>query len=355
MVRKIVYGAGALILVALAVILIAGIHFDRSRDELAKLYTTPNSQFISLGGASVHMRDEGNAQGPVLVLLHGSNSSLQTWEPWVKELGERFRIITMDLPGHGLTGSVPGDDYSRPAMVEFVHRLLQSRGIGKFALAGNSMGGGIAAAYAEKYGDQLTALVLIDAAGIPRDPKDKPLLAFRMIRWPGAGFVMRWFTPRSLIAKTLRQSFADPSKVTDAMVDRYVDLMLYDGNRAATLKRFSHPDDDQALATALPQIHVPTLILWGTEDRLIPVSYAKGFETGINGSKLIVYEHVGHIPMEEIPAQSAADTRNFLESATAAASMPGAPSQDVNSAPGQVTVPSLKGKGSVEVAPLGAQ
>ena len=352
--KKILLGAGGLVLFALFIIVMSGVHFDRSRDELAKTYATPASQFIALNETSVHFRDEGNPDGPVLVLLHGSNSSLQTWEPWVVELGDRFRIISFDLPGHGLTGRVPGDDYSRAGMVEFVHRLVQSRGLEKFALAGNSMGGGIAAAYAEKYGDDLAALILLNAAGIPRDPKEKPVLAFRLIRMPVIGSMLRWFTPRSLVGKTVRESFADPSKVSDAMVDRYFDLMLYDGNRETMLKRFSKPDDDQALAAGLSQIHVPTLILWGDRDRLVPLAYAKGFETGIKGSRLIIYKNVGHIPMEEAAVQSASDVRNFLESAFAAAATQGIPSQDVNGVPGQMTVPSVQGKGAVEIAPLSA-
>jgi pimeloyl-ACP methyl ester carboxylesterase len=355
MVKRVLLGAGALVLVALIVIILSCVRFDRSRDELAAAYATGASQFVTLNGANVHLRDEGNRDGPALVLLHGSNVSLQTWEHWVVELGGRFRIISVDLPGHGLTGPVPGDDYSRPAMVEFVHAVVQSRGLTKFALAGNSMGGGIAAAYAEKYGDELTALVLLNAAGIPREAADKPVLAFRLMRMPVIGGILRWFTPRSLVAKTLRESFADPSKVTDEMIDRYYELMLYEGNRAATIKRFSNLDDDAVLAAGLPKIQVPTLILWGAQDRLIPVSYAKGFEEGIPGAKLIIYENVGHIPMEEVAQQSASDVRDFLESAFAAAATQGVPSDAEDGVPGQMTVPPVKGKGAVEIAPLGAQ
>jgi len=354
MVKRLALGAGGLVFFALLVILVSWLHFDRSRDELAKSYASASSQFIDLDGARVHMRDEGNPDGPVLVLLHGSNASLHTWEPWVAELGGRFRIVSVDLPGHGLTGRVPGDDYSRAGMVEFLHKFVKARGLAHFALAGNSMGGAVAVAYAEEHGDDLAALVLLNAAGLPRDPGEKPLLAFRLLRMPLAGSAMRWFTPRSLVARTVRESFADPSKVDDAMIDRYLELMLHEGNRAATIKRFSVVEDDAALAAGLSRISVPTLILWGTEDRLVPLAQARVFEAGITGSRLIVYEHVGHMPMEEVPAQSANDARIFLESVFAAASVYGELSTEEGSLPGQRTVPSLNGKGAVEVAPLGA-
>lgn len=353
MVKRIALGAGGLVLFALVVILLSSVHFDRSPDELAKTYASASSQFMDLNGVRVHMREEGNLRGPVLVLLHGSNASLHTWEPWVEELGTRFRIISLDLPGHGLTGPVPGGDYSRAAMVEFVHQFAEARGLYGFALAGNSMGGAIAAAYAETYGSDLAALVLLNAAGVPRDADEKPVLAFRLMRMPLIRNVASWITPRSLVAKTVRESFADPSKVSEAMIDRYFNLMLREGNREATVKRFATAEDDAALIEGLANIHVPTLILWGAEDRLVPLAHAKIFEVGIKGSKLIVYEHVGHIPMEEIPAESARDTRIFLDSVFAAASVQGLPSQEEGSLPGQMTVPSVQGKGAVEVAPLG--
>jgi len=354
MVKRILLGAGGLVLFALFIILVSSLHFDRTREELAKSYVSASSQFINLDGASVHMRDEGNPDGPVLVLLHGSNASLHTWEPWVAELGTRFRIVTVDLPGHGLTGRVPGEDYSRASMVAFVHKFIKARELENFALAGNSMGGAVAAAYAQEHGTDLTALVLLNAAGLPRDPEEKPALAFRLLRMPLLGGVLRWFTPRSLVAKTVRESFADAAKVDDAMINRYFDLMLYDGNREATIKRFSINEDDAALMEALSWISVPTLILWGAEDRLIPVAHAQTFAAGITGSRLTIYENVGHLPMEEIPAQSASDTRDFLESVFAAASVYGELSTEEGSVPGQRTVPSFKGKGAVEVAPLGA-
>ena len=358
MVKKLLGGALALLLLGLALAAVSVVRLDRTKEELAAKYTTPASQFLALpDGAIVHVRDEGVREGPALVLLHGSNASLQTWEPWVAALGTRYRVISMDLPGHGLTGAVPGDDYSRAGMTAFVRETMQALGVRRFALAGNSMGGGIAAEYAERFPDEVSALIHVDAAGIPRHDmgNGRIPLGFRIARMPVLSWIFRYVTPRAVFAEGLRKVFVDQSMVTEAMIDRYYDLALYDGNRRATMLRFQTPNSDEATAARLGEIKAPTLILWGEKDTLIPVSQAYEFKRRIAGSKLIIYPDTGHIPMEEVAERSAADVTAFLQMAImvpsvseggAAAVPSGLPSP-------ATTVPALKGKGAVEVAPIG--
>ncbi len=320
--KRIILAVLALLLVAIIGLAFAAYRPDLTREELMTRYTTPASQFITLpDGATAHVRDEGNKSGPVLVLVHGSNASLQTWEPWVKLLGDRFRLISLDLPGHGLTGTVPNGDYSRDGMAAFVHEVAQKLGLTRYAIAGNSMGGGIAAEYAELYPDELTVLILIDAAGLPRTlgAPEKPPLAFTMARTPVLRTLMRWSMSHQIMEEGLSKAFSDQSKISLDMVDRYENLNLCCGNRAATVARFSLPGNDAQVTARLGEIRVPTLILWGEEDGLIPVAYGHEYARLITGSKLIIYPDVGHIPMEEIAEQSAGDVRSFLETAVAPA------------------------------------
>src|SRR6185295_6043242 len=136
---------------------------DIPRATLETRYATPPSQFVTLGdGARVHYRIRGAADAPTLVLLHGSNASLFTWEPWSKTLSDKFRVVSLDLPGHGLTGAVPSHDYSSKAMAVFVAEFADKLRLQKFALAGNSMGGGVAARFAEMYPQRISALILVD-------------------------------------------------------------------------------------------------------------------------------------------------------------------------------------------------
>ena len=316
MVKRLLAGTATLILLALAVIVISVVQFDVPREELVGKYATGASQFVTLpSGASAHVRDEGNPDGPVLVLVHGSNASLHTWVPWVGELGGTYRIISMDLPGHGLTGRVPGDDYTREGMTAFVHELMETLNVERFAIAGNSMGGGIAALYTLEHPERVSALILVDAAGIPvkRDDDDVPL-AFRVASMPVISNVMRYVLPRSLVEEGVRKVFVDQSKVTDEMVARYYDLTLHEGNRDATRMRFASyaNRNEEAFAARLGEIEVPTLVLWGDKDGLIPVSAAHEFQKRIPQAELVVFKNVGHVPMEEVPEASAAAVRALL-------------------------------------------
>ena len=164
MVKRLLQALGLLVVVVVGAGL-AFVEFDLSFDELKDTYVSPSSQFIDLpDGSRAHVRDEGNRNGYPLILVHGSTASLHTWEPWVKELGNTYRIVSMDLPGHGLTGATPSGDYSRDAMVEFVRDVMDALGIDRAALAGNSMGGGVVAAFAEDYPTRVSHLILISSA-----------------------------------------------------------------------------------------------------------------------------------------------------------------------------------------------
>lgn len=347
MVKRSLQGVGILILLAIVVIAVSVVRFDKSKDELLPKYANAASQFVALpDGAVAHVRDQGNKAGPVLVLIHGSNASLHTWEPWAALLGAKYRVVTMDMPGHGLTGAVPNDDYSRTGMVAFVHEVTQKLGLTRYAIGGNSMGGGVAAQYAETWPDEVSALILVDASGIPRKPQPgaKVPLAFRLAQTPVLNKLLLYVTPRSIIAEGLHKVFVDQSKVTDDMVARYYDLTLYDGNRRATGIRFRLPPSDEATAEKLGAIKAPTLILWGEKDGLIPVEYAGEFQKRIPGSKVVIYPDVGHIPMEEVADRSAADVGTFLDAALAAEAA-GGPAEAVDTAP-------VHHDGKVQIVPL---
>lgn len=303
----------------IALLLIGGFAIGYTPDTDAQAmkgkYGGPASQFITLqSGLTVHVRDEGRRDAPVIVLIHGSNSSLHTWEPWVKRLGQAYRIVSLDLPGHGLTGMHPSGDYDYPIFVDVVDKVMVKLGITRAIIGGNSMGGGVSWMYALAHPQKVEAMILVDAAGAPRWEAKKAPIGFRIARTPILRDIMKIITPRSMVKSSLQTSVSVKSVVTDAAVDRYWELLRYPGNRAATIKRFSyvhnnHPATRERLAT----LKIPTLILWGEEDNLIPVDSAKWFAKAIAGSKLILYPKVGHIPMEEIPDQSAADVAAFLQ------------------------------------------
>jgi pimeloyl-ACP methyl ester carboxylesterase len=303
--------------ILIAILLIAGFAIGYTPDSdpaaMKAKYGSASSQFIDVGGGlKLHARDEGKRDGPVLVLLHGSNASLQTWEPWVAQLGSRYRVISLDQIGHGLTGANPTNDYSPKAFVDTLDAALTKIGVSKFALAGNSMGGGIAVHYVLAHPEKLSALILVDAGGAPNsEPKSTPI-GFKVARMPVIKELVRYITPRSIIEKSMHQTLANDAIIDDKMIDRYWELLRYPGNREATGYRFSAPRVPFD-AAALGKIAIPTLVMWGKEDQLIPVSAADWFTHAIPGAQEVIYPGIGHIPMEEAAGQSANDVDAFLK------------------------------------------
>lgn len=274
---------------------------DRDGAAMRAKYANAASQFVEISrGTVVHLRDEGPRDAPVVMLLHGSNASLQTWEPWVARLADRYRVVSLDFPAHGLTGPSAEGVYTSDAYAELVEKVRARLGIEKMVLGGNSMGGGVAWRYGLKHPERLAGLVLVDASGQPQPKGSKPPLGFYLARVPGVRDILASVTPRWIIARSLVQSVSVTGIVDDAMIDRYWELLLYPGNREATLDRFSQYGEPPN-TEALRGLNVPTVILWGNEDRLIPVSVAGWFAERLPDARLTVLGGVGHIPMEEAP------------------------------------------------------
>jgi pimeloyl-ACP methyl ester carboxylesterase len=234
----------------------------------------------------------------------------------VEQLGDALRIVSLDLQGHGLTGPIPSDDYSIGAMVETVEQLREVLGIPSWSVAGNSMGGAVAWSYALEYPERVEALVLVDSAGFwPREEEaaESGALAFRLAAMPGINRLLGAVMPRSLFDTTLKQAIHDDAQVTDAMVDRYWELNRHPGTRRATRLRMMGYRERLGEVPPVEELAVPTLVMSGKEDLLIPASAAEQFHERIPDSRLVIYPDVGHVPMEEIPVRSAGDVLAFLD------------------------------------------
>lgn len=287
---------------------------DRSVEQLKGRWAQAPSQFLAVNGLQVHVRDEGPRDDPVpLVLLHGTSASLHTWDGWVADLKGQRRVIRFDLPAFGLTGPDLQNDYTLEAYVRTVEGVVNAMGVKDFVLAGNSLGGQIAWATATALPQRVRQLILVDAAGYPMAPQSVPI-GFRIARIPGLRRLAEVVLPRGVIQASLRNVYGDPSKVTPELVDRYYELTLREGNRQALAYRF-----DQMLKVdiakgmlAIRALRVPTLILWGGKDRLIPVENGHRFAADIVGSQLVVFDDLGHVPQEEDPQRTVQALRKFL-------------------------------------------
>lgn len=286
---------------------------DLPHEVLQQRYGQAPSKFMRWSdGTRIHYRDQGPKDAATIVLLHGSNASLHTWEGWVKALVPKYRVVTLDLPGHGLTGGVPDGKYGYEAMLRFVKRFVDTLGLKSFVLGGNSMGGALSWKYTLRHPDQVKQLILVDAAGVPRKKAGRLPLAFRLARIPVLNKLILNVTPRSLVAEGLARSYGDPSKVKKETVTLYHQLALHQGNRAATVARFSGYRVDKEIPP-LAKIKAPTLILWGQKDVVTPIDMSDIYLKHIKGSKRVIYPSLGHIPMEEDPQATVKDVLLFLQ------------------------------------------
>lgn len=279
---------------------------DLARDEVVARYAGPTSRFASIEGMQVHYRDEG--QGPPLLLLHGTSSSLHTWDGWTQRIGAGRRIVRLDLPGFGLTGPAPDHDYRSTRLARVARTLLDQLHVERADVAGNSLGGRVALTLASETPERVRGLVLVDAAGMSGQA---PPPIFRLARTPVLGGLLRWITPRFLVKKNVREVYGDASRVSEPLVDRYYDLARREGNREALLRRLDGPRDPD-LDDILPRIAAPTLVQWGEKDVWIAESFGRRIAAGIPNAKLVVYPGAGHVPMEEIPDETARDADAFL-------------------------------------------
>ena len=281
-----------------------------SPDLLIARYANPKSEFIDIGGAHVHVRDQGIHDGIPVLLIHGANGSLYEWEGWTRALASQARLITVDLPGHGLTGAWPRGDYTVAAYADFIEMLADALHLDRFILGGHSLGGAVAWTFAATRPNRVSQLILVDSAGYP--PEGGELRwPTRLARLPLVGDIAIYFKPQLWVRLSLSRAYAESAKVTDELVKRTAELQRFPGNPEATLQRAR----TQRLLDPGPlkRLNVPTLILWGGKDRWVPVTDAFRFQADIKGAKLVIFDKLGHDVMEEDAQATAAVVAAFLK------------------------------------------
>ena len=311
---KIVPRIFLVVLVALLVFGIAGLAAtwapDRSVESLKARWAPTPSQFVPVAGMQVHLRDEGPRDDPApIVLLHGTSASLHTWDGWAQSLMQTRRVIRFDMPAFGLTGPNPQNDYSIKSYVAFVTAVMDTLGVQRFVLGGNSLGGQIAWETAAALPERVQRLILVDAGGYAFVSESIPL-GFQIARLPVLRKLMEYTLPRGIIQNSLENVYGNPALVTSALIDRYYELSLRAGNRKALGYRLEQGyASDEA---AIKSLKLPTLILWGAKDRLIPPESGRKFARDIAGSQLVMFDALGHVPHEEDGPATLAEVVKFL-------------------------------------------
>jgi pimeloyl-ACP methyl ester carboxylesterase len=295
----------------LILILLLSYRSDLSPESLMDKYAGPASYFMKVNNMNVHVQVKG--EGEAIFLLHGSFASSHTWEAWEQELNPYFMTISIDLPGHGLTGPDPQKRYQVADFAELVFEVASQLGIREFHVAGNSMGGEVALAMATRFPERILSLNLIDAAGAPQVKQGskgsgRPWI-FGLAENKFFGGLLLKCTPRVLFAMNLRQVYANHKSISPEQVDRYYELMRRSGNRQATLDRMAQR---QRAVYDFSQLKMPVLIMWGEEDNWISPANADRFLEVIPDAIVKMYANLGHVPMEESPTETVGDYLGFL-------------------------------------------
>ena len=310
----IIAGVLACLLLLAGIFIAANWAPERRVADLKERWAPAPSIFVDVVGLNVHVRDEGPFDDPTpVVLLHGMGSSLHAWDGWVEALKQARRVIRFDLPGFGLTGPSSERIYTLDNDVRVVIAMLDRLAIKRCVIGGNSLGGAVAWRTALAHPWRVERLILVDAVGYPDHPVSVPI-GYRLAQIPALTWFLKHTLPRSLVKQGLHNTFGDPKRVTQEMIDRAVDLNQREGNRQALIERFKQRRPSE-LFKRVPELTVPTLILWGGRDRLIPPDDAQRFHRDIAGSTLVIFDDLGHAPEEEDPVRTVEAVKRFLDPA----------------------------------------
>ena len=268
--------------------------------------TPLTARYVTIDSTRIRYIDTG--RGPAVVLIHGLAASMYSWRHTILPVAQSgFRVIAFDNRGFGFSDK-PARGYDNKAYVDLLFGLLDSLDVSEAVLVGHSMGGDIAAEAALDRPDRVRGLVLIDAAGLAvRWP-----FMLRVAHWPVVGALFDRLRGRAATAGILKALYAVPSRVTAKEVDQYYAPIAEPGF-GRCLRGVLGQFRFDALKDRLARVATPTLVAWGTADRLIPVAVGESMAAQIPGALLVRFPDAGHAVPEESPEAFNEALIGFLE------------------------------------------
>jgi pimeloyl-ACP methyl ester carboxylesterase len=320
--KKTLKWIGILTITILVMLVYSGTYLDVPRKELEAKYATGSSQFLDLpDGARIHFRDEGKPENPAIVLLHGFNGSLFNFERLVPFLVNDFRLISIDLPGFGLTGATPTADYTTEGFIDAVTKLTNELGIEKFSIAGNSMGGGVAWRYTLEFPTKVEGLILLASSGVGskedvkkfEERENNTPIVWKLMGSDLLKKFLHYYTPKFFATEGLKRSVYDQQFADVDHANQFHDLVLLQGSRDAILSMTMGGRRKMYGPESLSKITAPTLVIHGEEDNIIGFERSLVFKENIDNAEIKIYPEIGHLPMYEDPARTADDILKFFQ------------------------------------------
>jgi pimeloyl-ACP methyl ester carboxylesterase len=299
----------AITALGLGLLVAAWVYRNHPAAEVEARWATPPSKFVVIDGVRLHYREEGS--GPPVVLLHANYASLFMWEPWAAALKDRYRVIRLDLPAHGLTGPEPSRNYTLQRIQSLFEQFVDSRGLERFVVVGTSIGGTVAMRYAADRPERIERLVMISPGSLEARVRGRTSPA----EVPKVADVLAWVTPRAFTAYLLRNDYGDPARVTDAVIDEWYAMWMREGNRQAMIDLLRQYVSG-GVEAKIRSIRVPVLLIWGEKNKRVPLALAYETRALLENSpqvQLEVLPGVGHMLVQEAPQRSAAVIRRYLD------------------------------------------
>ena len=281
---------------------------DISKESIEAKYLLESSDFIEIDGVNIHFAIDGT--GPDLLLLHANYANLIDWNPWVDQLKKHFRVIRIDIPGHGLTEADPSNDYSMQRTVFLVENFLNELEIDTLSIAGASLGGTTSLHYASQNPEKIDNLILVSPGALNPRVRGRT----EPVTLPKPFEIIAYITPKIITETLLKGGFGDPNNVTDQLIKRWHDLLLREGQRDAQIARVNQyvsGDIDQVLS----EVRAPALIMWGKKNNVVPVDLAYEMKDMMKNSlriEMIIYESGGHQLVQELGIQTGKDALEYL-------------------------------------------
>lgn len=245
-----------------------------------------------------------HSEGPAILMIHGFSADKNVWPRFARHFTADHQVVIPDLPGHGETGFNPQWSYTIQAQTDRMAHLLDAIHIQKAHVIGNSMGGAITARFAVAYPERALSIGLLDPAGLPSPHPSE------MRQMMAQGRNPFFIDSREAFYRFYPMTMASPPWMPGYVLDAVADDYIRRKPQLEVIFKESHPDVDPG--PELKGVKLPTLLLWGKEDRLIDVSSVPVWQAALPHAQVAVWDGIGHMPMVERPAESAALYKTFI-------------------------------------------
>ena len=262
----------------------------------------PQDKYIEINDNKIRYWQVG-LQGPAVLLVHGIAASVEYWMHNINELGKHFRVYAVDMPGFGRSDKPCNMQFSAENLASFLKDFLQHWQINNATLVGHSLGGIVCLQFAISHPELLEKLVLVDSAGFAQELP----FSFRILTVPWLGKFLLKFNQKHLVARALRAYVVNKKALTDEFIDRMYEILQLPGAKRTMLiilrqnanlfgiKRKAITE----ILLNLAKINTPALIIWGRQDRLLPLQHAQTVLRRLPNATLHIFDHCGHIPQME--------------------------------------------------------